>query len=323
MVLGVAGSTTRRASGGLLVGLGLLTATLTWVALSLQLTVLSADRLADSASELLEADQVRNALSGKVEDEIAVYVPAAVGTPQLDAATDSTLDDPRFVSAFEQTLIALHEYVFQGRESTLFLDSGAVSSAAVTSLREVDPALATQVPPDARLNVSLADIGEVPELSWVTTLVNTAIVVGAVVALALLAGGVAAAADRTRPVARIGRWAVVLAVAQLVAALLLPLLFLVIVGGGWLEVGVRTWKAFAAGLVVPAIVLGIVGAGLLVVARQLRPAPVAAPVQPASPAPPPPPPPPAAAPAEPVADVPPPAGDSPRERVRDWVWPDS
>jgi len=218
-------------------------------------------------------------------------------------------------------LIALHEYVFQGRDSALVLDSGAVSSATVASLGQVDPAIAAQLPPDVRFDVSLADVDQIPELSWVTTLVNTVVVLGAIASLALLGSGIALASDRGRPVGRIGRWAVVLAVAQLVAALLLPLLFLAVAGSGWPEVGVRTWKAFAAGLVVPAIVLGIIGVGLLVLARQLRAAPVPAPAPPASSPPPPPPSPPRSP--EPHPGPTPPATDSPRERVRDWVWPDS
>ena len=308
-----------KTSGGFLVGLGLFVATISWVALAIQLTVLDAERLADSASELLQTDQVRDALSGKVEDQLAEVTAVDIPPSELDAAADATLDDPRFVRAFEDALIALHERVFQGSDTTLILDGGQVGAATRSGVENVDPALAQQVPTDLRLDISLTEIDEIPDLSWVDRLVTLIALIGLMGAVALLASGVATTNERPRALARIGRWAIVLAGAQLLAALLLPWIFRAIASGGWPEVGVRSWEAFAAGLVVPAILLAIIGTGLLVAAQWLRRSQPAGGTPVTASAPPP------AAPVAPAPREPAPApdADSARERVRDWVWPDS
>lgn len=308
----------RHASTRALVGFGLVAATVAWIALCTSLTVLSAERLADSANELLEADELRAFLSDELEDQVGAVAPGVAGTPQLDEATDLALDDPAFVEAFRGSLIALHDQVFSGDDATLVLDSGAVSAATQRSLAQVDPGLAAQIPPDFRVDVSLADVDQIPDLSWVTTLVDAVAIVGALIAIVLLALALASAPDRPAVLARVGRWAVVLAGAQLIAAFVLPLLLLAVASGGWPEVGIRAWRAFASGLVLPSIVLALVGVGLLAGARWLR--------RPQAPEPRP-----GVAPPtsdrirEPVAPGAPstPAARGPvRDRVRSWVWPE-
>lgn len=300
-------------------------ATVAWSALVLRVTVLDADRLADSAEELLAAEQVRSVVGGNLEDQLAPLLPAGTETPGFDDAADATLEDPQFIAAFSSALVALHENVFAGSDAPLVLDGGAVGAASANGLASVDPALAAQVPPGSRLDVPLTTV-DPPDLSWITTVVTLVLVLGGIAAVTLLAVGLATTPHRAVPLRRIGRFALVLAVVQLLGAIILPSLLLLVFGSGWPEVGIRTWRAFAWGLVIPAAVLAVVGAGCLVGARVLRSG--------AGPAPTSPPPPKPAAPASPAVAPPPagavpPVGASPerdrtdKDRIRDWVWPDN
>jgi len=306
-----------------LVGLGLLAATIAWSALVVRVTVLDADRLADSAEELLGAEEVRDAVAGNLEDEIAPLLPAGTETPGFDDATDATIEDPQFVAAFSSALVTLHENVFAGSDAPLVLDSGAVGAASTNGLASVDPALAAQVPPGTRLDVPLTTV-DPPDLSWVTTVVTLVMILGAVAAVGLLASGLATTPHRAVTLRRIGRFALVLAAVQLLVAVVVPSLLLLVLGSGWPEVGIRTWRAFAWGLVIPAMVLTVVGGGCVLGARALRrttrsepaaPSPGRVGSPPPAPAPSPAGPAPAAAPSRPAG--------SERERIRDWVWPDS
>ncbi len=302
-----------------MVVLGLLVATIAWSALVVRVTVLDAARLADSAEEILRADEVREALGGRLEEQLAPVVPLGAGTPELAAVTDATLDDPRFVSAFSASLVALHDRVFQGSGSSLILDPGAVGAASSDSLVAVDPSLADKVPADLRLDVPLTTIDDLPNLSWLTNLVTAVAIVGGIAAIVLLTLGVTATPHRRVPLRRIGRFALVLAAVQLLVAFLVPTLLLLVFGSGWPEVGIRAWRAFAWGLVIPAVALGIVGAACLAGARALgRPTSTpdqAPPIQQqplprkdaARPSP---------GPARPASE------QSGKDRIRNWVWPE-
>ncbi|MCZ7531430.1 MAG: hypothetical protein M5U31_14485 [Acidimicrobiia bacterium] len=293
----------RRSAGSSFVVVGLLLATIAWSALVLRLTVLDASRLADSAEEVLRANEVRKALGGRLEEQLAPVVPLEAGTPEFAAVTDATLDDPRFISAFSASLVALHDRVFQGSESSLILDPGAVGAASSDSLAAVDPSLAAQVPADLRPDVPLTTIDDLPNLSWLSNLVTAVAILGGIGAVVLLTLGVTTTPHRRVPLRRIGRFALVLAAVQLLVALLVPSLLLLVFDGGWPEVGIRAWRAFAWGLVIPAAALGFVGAASLVIARSQARSPAH----------------PAAAHGAPSAPEPRASG---KDRVRNWVWPD-
>ncbi len=252
----------QKVASGFLLRVGLILGCVGYAAYCLEATVLDAHRVEGAAREMLSASSVKDPLVRRLEYAIAIHLPP--GTPldpaMLDKAAHQALGKPAFVDAFSGALLAVHQHVFSHASGPIALNTVMVADAARQALTEVDPQVANMLPPDAQLTV-LVDTDKIPDLSrWTGPIRTTARAAGLLAAVCLVLG-FATEKHRPRVLGRIGRWMLVIGVAQLAFFVALPKLVLPQFGS-WAEVA-GSVIATGSFLVAPALALIAFGIGMV------------------------------------------------------------
>lgn len=249
-----------RGSKGPLLGLGLLAASIAYSALSVELTVLDAHRLSESAEHVLAAAPVRRALTEQLGDSIARSIgnfPSERAT--IDAAATDTLRDPRFRRAFAGALLQLHARLFDESGAPVILDTTEVAAAVHDTVARRDPALARRIPPDSAISVTVPS-DNIPDLSWMKRDVEATARLATLAAFLLVTAGIALHVRPAWAIAKIGRWCITVGTLQLVLFLVVPRIVLPGFGDG-AKVAAAVVDGITTVLVLPAVLLVSAGIG--------------------------------------------------------------
>ncbi|MFN8037420.1 MAG: hypothetical protein U0V73_15985 [Acidimicrobiia bacterium] len=196
----------RRQSTGFLLGLGMLVGGVAYSAFCLELTVLNTDRVASTAKSVLESAPVRHGLAENIHAALAGTLgDSPENAAAIDRAAGFALHDPRFQRAFTDALRAYHRRLFYDPDQAVALDTAQTSPAIRDALRTVDASLADQVSQNASIQVSFPT-DALPDLRWLKEDDKTIARLGGLVALALLATGLATHSHPAWAVGKIGRW---------------------------------------------------------------------------------------------------------------------
>jgi len=212
----------RRHSTGYLLGLGMFVAGLAYSAFCLELTVLNEHRITSSATSILESAPVQRTMA----DNIGTTLTNEIGSsPETLAAVQRAavlaLHDPRLQHAFTSTLEQAHRRLFEDPTQPVVLDSTEASAAIRDALRNVDANLAARVGENAQINVTIpAD--NLPDLRWFKRDDLAVARIGGLVALVLLALGLAIHSHPAWAVGKIGRWLFMIGFGELMVFFVIP-----------------------------------------------------------------------------------------------------
>jgi len=244
---------------------GFLAATFAYGAWISTRTALDPGATNDVAEKLLESAPVQETVVEALERHVRAAVATDALDPQVGAAIERALDDPRLIDAFGDAVSTFHRGLLEGRKGAITLDSTEVTASVRDALATIDPALAAEVAAAEPIRIDLGE-ADVPAISDAGTRARAVLVTATLLAIALLVAGVALHPSQRDALARVGRRIALLAIGPLLGFVVLPWILAsahndaATMAAGVLEV--------YAGRVLPsAIVLAVGGIGLWIGAR--------------------------------------------------------
>lgn len=198
----------RRGLAGLILGLSLVLASVSWAGYVLTNTVLDPGRSERLADQLLDNEALRSALVGRLVAAMEASLPAAVPVPrqQLEQAANVALDDPRVDTMVRDGIVRTHRNALEGNTEPVVLDATALGAATRDALIGVRPELAAVLPEAPPVNIELPTAG----LSWLGRLRNLAqrvsTILGAAAALGVILS-LFVAKNRPAILRRVSIWA--------------------------------------------------------------------------------------------------------------------
>lgn len=258
----------RRGLAGLILGLSLVLASVSWAGYVLTNTVLDPGRSERLADQLLDNEALRAALVGRLVAAMEASLPAAVPVPrqQLELAANVALDDPRVDTMVRDGIVRTHRNALEGNTEPVVLDASALGAATRDALIGVRPELAGVLPEAPPVNIELPTAG----LSWLGRLRNLAqrvsIILGAAAALGVILS-LFVAKNRPAILRRVSIWAFGASAFWLVVGYGVPFLAETVAPSSTAIIAAMIDVFFGA-MIRPAILMGAFG-GLLLVASML------------------------------------------------------
>ena len=157
--------------------------------------LLDSSAFADRATEALEKEAVRARLAQEIASQVERRVPATSGQGAvLEAAAYQMIETTEFERIFRAAVREIHGFAFDDRETQLLMDLSDVGAPLRQAATDLDPGLASQIPPgfDARVaevsdevDRTLGDIREFSEraggLADITLLLGLALVAASLI----------------------------------------------------------------------------------------------------------------------------------------------
>lgn len=244
---------------------GFLAATIAYGAWTASRTALDPDATGDVAEALLESPVIRDNLAEDLRSQVAQATASDTLDPDTAAAIDGVLSDPRMVDAFGAAIASMQSALLDGRKGEVTLDVTEVTASVRDALATVDPALAARVGEAQPIELDLGD-NSLPAISRADDRARQILVVSTVLALALIAIGVAIHPSQRDALARTGRRVALLAVGPVVAFVVLPWLLGLSANDG-AEIASSVLDVYAGRVLPSAAVLAIAGVALWIGAR--------------------------------------------------------
>jgi hypothetical protein len=246
--------------------------------------IVDGDAFADEAVATLDDAGMRRFVASRLTDRVIERVdPDLVAfNPLIESAVGTLLDTQALRGAIRRGILAAHRAVFDRGVDDAVITAADVGALVRGVLREVDPALAKEIPPgfDARL-VRLADAPAAVEAAQLADGVGRAAALLPPLGILLITGSALVAVARRRAAVRAGTALLVTAAVLLVAITVLREALLDRVDGETARAAAASvWDAFAGGLDDWFAYLGGVGVALIVVATfSLAPSHLTAPLR--------------------------------------------
>ena len=258
----------RRLIGGVLVGIGLVVASLAWTGFSLNRTIFDPGRSVAVAEALYDDVEVRDQMRSSLATSLGAAIPEQleVSRAELLAAADRALDDPAVEAAITDGLVRSHQR-FLGLdprpEEPIVIDGTALAASARTSLIAARPELLTVVPEIPSVPVALP-VDRLPNGGAAREWLNGAVALLAALAVGLVASAFVLTNDRARITRRVGYWAIGAGAFWLVIGIVLPQLAHLLIPGQ-AAILAAIWGVAAGGMIGPATVAAAAGAAAVVV----------------------------------------------------------
>ena len=185
---------------------------------------------------------------------------------KLNAAIDAAVSDPKFIGAFEDAIMSLHEGVLSGDPGQVTLDSKAVTAALNQAIARIDPKLA---PKTKNLKPVSVPIGgsELPHIGDVRH--NARVIGNGAIAIALLLiGGALLLAHDRKMFRRTGRRIAFLALPPALVFLVVPRLLASSHNSG-LTVSAAVLRVYGHRVLFSAAVLAAVGVSTWLIAMAI------------------------------------------------------
>lgn len=260
----------RRVAVSVLVGLGLLSASVAWWSFAARFTVLDSRRSDRIADVLIDQPVIRDAVADGLGTAIRQALPAGapVSDDEIDAVAHRALDDPRAQQALRTAVLSSHQRLIGDYDGPVTLDVSPIGAAGRDALLAARPDLAGSFPEAPPLSVDLPT-GHLPKLGWLSERVRELSGLAGLLATTLLALGMLAAPDRPRVLQRTGRWALRAGVAWVAFGWALPYA-MTRIGEPRLAALGAIGVAAVGPMIAPAVILLCAGIGALLGARAWR-----------------------------------------------------
>ncbi len=254
----------RRGLASLIIGLSLIVASLSWASFTLSRTVLDPGRSERLADQLLENENVRQALVVRMADALETQIPSDVAVPRgvLEAGAATALDDPRVEALIRDGFVQVHQNALNGVDEPVTVDASALGAAGRDVLVELRPELESALPPTPPLQVELPTTG----LSWLGSVKNFVDRFTGISALVAVCGAGLAfvvAKNRAKVLRRVAFWGYGASAFWLILAYAVPWL------AGTLSptsaaIASAATDVFFGAMIQPAIMMAVMATALLV-----------------------------------------------------------
>lgn len=253
----------RKGLAGLILGLALVVASVSWAGFVMTRTVLDPSRSERLADQLLDNEVLRQALVGRLSDAMGAALPAEAPVPrqQLETAADRALEDERVEALLRDGLVQIHQNALEGNDVPITIDATALGAAARDSLVETRPELESVLPAAPPMEVDLPTAG----LSWLggvrsavtryTNLLAMVAAAGALIALLVTK-------DRPAVLRRVSFWAFGAALFWVIVGYGIPFLAETLAPSSGAIVAALVDVFFGA-MIPPAIMMAVFGGLLL------------------------------------------------------------
>ncbi len=253
----------RRGLAGLILGLALVVASVSWAGFIMTRTVLDPGRSERLADQLFENAELRGVLASRLASSISGTLPGSVVVPDssLRDAADLALDNPAVQGLVQQAIVDTHRNALEGNVQPVVIDGEALATALRSSLIEIRPELDGTVPPAPAVSIELPTsglnfLGTIRSFVERTTMITAAIaLLGALVSMAITS-------DRPSVLRRVAFWAFGAAVFWLVVGFGIPWIAAAI-GPASAAIVTAVIDVFFGAMIRPAIIMGMVGGVLL------------------------------------------------------------
>ncbi|MFT7600332.1 MAG: hypothetical protein ACI8TP_003273 [Acidimicrobiales bacterium] len=253
----------RKGLAGLILGLSLIVASVSWSGFVMTRTVLDPSRSERLADQMLDNEVLRSALVGRLSDALGAALPADVPVPrqQLEQAANAALEDERVEKLVRDGIVRVHQNALEGNNEPITIDAAALGAASRASLIEVRPELAAVLPEAPAVEIDLPTGG----LSWLGSVRRTVNRFTAVLGLIAAAGALSAlliTKDRPGVLRRVSIWAFGAAAFWMVVGYGIPFLAKTLAPSSSAIIAAIVDVFFGA-MIPPAIMMAVFGAALL------------------------------------------------------------
>lgn len=253
----------RKGLAGLILGLSLVVASVSWAGFVMTRTILDPGRSERLADQLLDNETLRTALVGRLSDALGAALPADVPVPrqQLEQAADNALEDERVDALIRDGIVRVHQNALEGNDEPIAIDATALGAASRDSLIEVRPELASVLPEAPTVEIELPTSG----LTWLGSARRQVARYTNVLALVATAGALLAllvTKDRPAILRRVAFWAFGAAIFWLIVGFGIPFLADTLAPSSNAIVAAIIDVFFGA-MVPPAVMMAVFGALLL------------------------------------------------------------
>ncbi len=254
----------RKGFAGLILGLSLVVASISWAGFIMSRTVLDPGRSERLAVQVFDNEQLRSVLVTRLADSLGAAIPGDVVVPSqtLEAAAALALDDPQVQAFVQQAIVDTHQQALEGNVQPVVLDSNIISNALRAALVQANPNLDAAIPVLPSATIELPTSG----LNFLGTLKGFVDKVTLLAALAALAGGATAlviTSDRPSVLRRMAFWAFGASLFWLLVGFGIPYLA-DLIGPASSALITASIDVFFGAMIRPAIIMGAVGGGLVV-----------------------------------------------------------
>ena len=254
----------RKGLAGLILGLSLVVASISWAGFIMSRTVLDPGRSERLAVQVFDNEELRSVLVTRLAESLGAAIPGDIVVPSqtLEAAASLALDDPQVQGFVQQAIVDTHKQALEGNAQPVILDSNILSNALRTALVGANPELEAAIPELPSATVELPTSG----LNFLGTLKSFVDQVTILAALAALAGGVTALVitnDRPSVLRRVAFWAFGASLFWLMVGFGVPYLA-ALVGPASSALITAAIDVFFGAMIRPAIMMGAVGVGLVI-----------------------------------------------------------
>lgn len=253
----------RRGVAGLILGLSLVVASISWAGFIMSRTVLDPGRSERLAEQVFDNDELRSVLVNRLAESLAGALPNDVVVPSqtLEAAASVALDNPDVQQLVQTAIVDTHRSALEGDAQPVVIDSSVVSNALRMALIQANPNLEGVVPEVPATSVELPTTG----LNFLGTLKGFVDQVTILAALVALAGGATALViSNNRPaiLRRVAFWAFGASLFWLIVGYGVPYLA-ALIGPASSALITAAIDVFFGAMIRPAIIMGGVGIALL------------------------------------------------------------
>lgn len=254
----------RKGLAGLILGLSLVVASISWAGFIMSRTVLDPGRSERLAVQVFDNEELRSVLVSRLAESLGAAVPGDIVIPSqtLEAAAGVALDNPQVQALVQEAIVDTHRQALEGDVQPVIIDSSVISDALRTGLVQTSPELEATLPELPAASIELPTSG----LNFLGTLKGFVDQVTLLAALTALAGGATAlviTSDRPSVLRRVAFWAFGASLFWLLVGFGIPYLA-GLVGPASSALITAAIDVFFGAMIRPAIFMGAVGIGLLI-----------------------------------------------------------
>lgn len=255
----------RRGFAGLVLGLSLVVASISWAGFIMSRTVLDPGRSERLSEQMFENEQLRSVLVSRLAESLGAALPGDVIVPSqtLEAAASLALDNPDVQNLVETAIVGTHRSALEGDVQPVVIDSAILSETLRASLVATNPNLEAALPALPAASIELPTTG----LNLLGSLKNFVDQVTILAGLAALVGGATAlviTSDRPAIIRRVAFWALGASLFWLIVAFGVPFLA-GLIGPASAALITAAIDVFFGAMVQPAILMAAAGVGLFAV----------------------------------------------------------
>jgi len=254
----------RKGLAGLILGLSLVVASISWAGFIMSRTVLDPGRSERLAVQVFDNEELRSVLATRLADSMGAAIPGEIVIPSqtLETAASLALDDPEVQGFVQRAIVDTHKQALDGNVEPVILDSTILSNALRTALVTANPELEAAVPelPSATVELPTSGLNFLGTLKGfvdqVTILAGLMALVGAITALVITS-------DRPSVLRRVAFWAFGASLFWLIVGFGVPYVA-ALIGPASSALITAAIDVFFGAMIPPAIIMGAVGVGLVV-----------------------------------------------------------